>query len=162
MRPLRRAVVAAVAVALCASSGAAAVFAARASATPPATLTTTYTVASQVPTSVRTAGGNRFVTVTAIATFTGEMTGDATGTERFLFRRDGSFVLHLTGTCLCSVAGKTGTLEFRAEGGGTFENASGTIVGAGSDGLEGLHLNGTWRVVAPGVIAVSARYHFDG
>ena len=162
MRHLRRALVAAVVVALCASSVAAAAFAARASATPPATLTTTYTVASQVPTSVRTAGGNRFVTVTAIATFTGEMTGDATGTERFLFRRDGSFVLYLRSTCLCSVAGKTGTLEFRAQGGGTFENASGTIVGAGSDGLEGLHLNGTWRVVAPGVIAVSARYHFDG
>jgi hypothetical protein len=161
MRHLRRALVAAVVVALCVSSVAAA-FAARASATPPATLTTTYTVASQVPTSVRTAGGNRFVTVTAIATFTGEMTGDATGTERFLFRRDGSFVLHLRSTCLCSVAGKTGTLEFRVQGGGTFENASGTIVGAGSDGLEGLHLNGTWRVVAPGVIAVSARYHFDG
>jgi hypothetical protein len=160
MRHHRRALVAAVVVALYASSAAA--FAARASATPPATLTTTYTVASQVPTSVRTAGGNRFVTVTAIATFTGQMTGDATGTERFLFRRDGSFVLHLRSTCLCSVAGKTGTLEFRAQGGGTSENASGTIVGVGSDGLEGLHLNGTWRVVAPGVIAVSARHHFDG
>jgi hypothetical protein len=160
MRHHRRALVAAVVVALYASSAAA--FAARASATPPATLTTTYTVASQVPTSVRTAGGSRFVTVTAIATFTGQMTGDATGTERFLFRRDGSFVLHLRSTCLCSVAGKTGTLEFRAQGGGTSENASGTIVGVGSDGLEGLHLNGTWRVVAPGVIAVSARHHFDG
>ncbi len=162
MRHLRRALLAGVAVALCASSLAAAVFAARASATPPATLTTTYTVASQVPTSVRTAGANTFVTITETATFTGGMTGDATGTERFLFRRDGSFVLHLRATCVCSVAGKSGTLEFRVQGGGASEGASGTIGGTGSDGLKGLHLNGTWRLVAPGAVALSARYHFEG
>ena len=161
MRHLRRALLAAVVVALSASSVVAAVFAAQASATPPATLTTTYTVASQVPTTVRTAGANTFVTVTETATFSGGMTGDATGTERFLFRRDGSFVLHLRGTCVCSVAGRSGMLEFRVQGGGASEVASGTIVGAGSDGLDGLHLNGTWRLAAPGVVAISARYHFD-
>jgi hypothetical protein len=48
-----------------------------------------------------TAGANAFVTLTETATFSGGMTGDATGTERSQFRRDGSFVLHLRGTCLC-------------------------------------------------------------
>src|SRR3954447_22552985 len=81
---------------------AAAVFAAPASATPPAPLAATYT-ATQVPTSVRTAGGNTFVTVAETAAFTGGMTGDATATEHFLFRSDGSFILHATGTCRCSV-----------------------------------------------------------
>jgi hypothetical protein len=161
MRHPRRALLAAILVALSASSVAAAVFAVPASATPPATLTTTYTE-SEVPTSIRTAGGNTFVTFAETATFTGDMTGDATGTERFLFRRDGSFVLHLTGTCLCSVASNSGTLTFRVQGGGTFDNASGTVVGTGSDGLEGLHLNGTWSLVAPGVVAITATYHFDG
>ena len=71
-------------------------------------------------------------------------------------------MLHLTATCLCSVAGRTGTLEFQVQGGGAFENASGTIVGVGSDGLKGLHLNGAWSLVAPGVVAISATYHFDG
>jgi hypothetical protein len=138
-----------------------AVFAPPASAAPPAPLTTTYTVA-QVPTSVRTAGPNSFVTTTEIATFTGGMTGDVTGTERLLLRGDGRFVLHLRGTCLCSVGGKTGTLEFHVEGGGASGNASGTILGGGSDGLKGLHLNGTWRLAEPGVVAISATYHFDG
>jgi len=46
-------------------------FAVTASATPPATLTATYTVASQAPTSVRTAGANTFVTLTETATLTG-------------------------------------------------------------------------------------------
>jgi hypothetical protein len=122
----------------------------------------TYTVASQVPTDVRTAGGNTFVTLTETATFTGGMTGNATGTERFLFRRDGSFVLHLRATCLCSIEGRTGTLEFRVQGGGGDEDPSGTIVGVGSDRLKGLHLNGTWSLVAPAVVAISTTYHFDG
>ena len=139
-----------------------AVFAAPAAATPPAALTATYTVASQVPTSAKTAGANSFLTITATATFTGGITGDATGTERFLFRRDGSFVLHLKSACLCSVAGKTGTLEFHVEGGGAFGNASGTIVGVGSDALKGFHLNGTWSITAPGVVTISATHHFDG
>ena len=139
-----------------------AVFATPAAATPPAALTATYTVASQVPTSVKTAGANSFLTVTATATFTGGITGDTSGTERFLFRRDGSFVLHLKSTCLCSVAGKTGTLEFTVEGGGALQNVSGTIVGVGSDGLKGFHLNGTWSLTAPGVVTLSATHHFDG
>src|SRR4051812_15446323 len=120
---------------------AAAVFAVPASGTPPASLATTYT-ATQVPTSVRTAGGNTFVTVAETAAFTGAMTGDATATERFLFRPDGSFVLHAVGTCLCSVASRSGMLEFRIQGAGALETASGTIVGTGSDGLDGLRLNG--------------------
>lgn len=138
-----------------------AVFPVPASGTPPASLATTYT-ATQVPTSVRTAGGNRFVTVAETAALTGAMTGDATATERFLFRTDGSFVLHAVGACLCSVANRSGTLEFRIQGGGALGNASGTIVGTGSDGLDGLRLNGTWTLVAPGVVAITATYHFDG
>jgi hypothetical protein len=140
---------------------AAAVFAVPASGTPPSSLATTYT-ATQVPTSVRTAGGNTFVTVAETASFSGAMTGHATAVERFHFRADGSFVLHAVGTCLCSVASKSGTLEFRIQGGGALGNASGTIVGSGSEGLDGLHLNGTWRLVAPGVVAITATYHFDG
>ena len=140
---------------------AAAVFAVPASATPPAPLTMTYT-ATQVPTSVRTAGGNRFVTVAETAAFTGAMTGDATAAERFHFRADGSFILHAVGTCRCSIASKSGTLEFRIQGDSTSGSPSGTIVGTGSDGLDGLHLNGTWRLVAPGVVGITATYHFDG
>src|SRR5215210_5898364 len=128
-----------------------AVFAVPASATPPAPLTMTYT-ATQVPTSVRTAGGNRFVTVAETAAFTGAMTGDATAAERFHFRAAGSFVLHAVGTCRCPIARKSGTVEFRIQGGSTSGSPSGTIVGMGSDGLDGLHLNGTWRLVAPGVV----------
>jgi len=90
------------------------------------------------------------------------MTGDATGTERFLFRQDGSFVLHLRATCVCSVAGETGTLDFRVQGVGASERAPGTIRGAGSNGLDGLHLNGTWRLAAPGVVAIRTTYHLDG
>ena len=139
-----------------------AVFAAPAAATPPTALTATYTVASQVPTSAKTAGVNSFLTVTAKATFAGGITGDATGTERFLFRGDGSVALHLRSACLCSVAGRTGTLEFHADGGGAPGDVSGTIVGVGSDGLKGFHLNGTWSVTAPGVVTISATHHFDG
>jgi hypothetical protein len=139
----------------------AAVFAVPASATPPAPLVATYT-ATQTPTSVRTAGPNTFVTVAETATFTAGVTGDATATERFQFRSDGSFVLHAIGTCLCSVAGKSGTLEFRIQGGSGSGGPSGTIGGTGSDGLAGLRLNGTWRLAAPGVVQISATYHFDG
>src|SRR4051794_20151904 len=140
----------AVVVALFAASISVAAFAPPASATPPAAITTTYTVASQLPTSVRTAAGNSLVAITETASFTGAITGDATGAERFLFRPDGSFELHLKATCLCSVAGKTGTLEFQVQGGGGSEGASGTITGVGSDGLQGVHLNGTWSLAAAG------------
>ena len=160
MRHLRRTFLAAVVAALSASS-VAAVFAAPASATPPASFSATYSESS-VTTSVRSAGGNTFVTVADIATFSGDLTGAATATERFLFRRDGSFVLHSRGTCLCSVADRTGTFEFRVQGGGTLENASGTVVGVGSDGLKGLHWKANWELVAPGVVALSGTYHFDG
>jgi hypothetical protein len=140
---------------------AAVVCAVPASATPPASLTATYT-ATQVPTSVRTAGGNRFVTVAETAVFSSEIAGDATATEHFHFRADGSFVLHAAGTCLCSVGSKSGTLEFQIQGGSTPEGPAGTITGAGSGDLNGLHLNGIWNLIAPGVVRISARYHFDG
>ena len=102
------------------------------------------------------------MTIAETAAFTGAMTGDATAAERFHFRADGSFVLHAVGACLCSVASRSGTLEFRIQGGTTSANPSGTIVGSGSDGLDGLHLNGTWTLVAPGVVRITATYHFDG
>jgi hypothetical protein len=115
-----------------------------AGATPPAPVSGTFAVVTATTTSTRTAGGNTFITVTRTAALSGTFTGTTSDELLLVMHRNGTTSLRGTGTCVCSLAGRSGTFEYRFEGSGIFPtSASGRyVVGHGTGGLAGLHAEG--------------------
>ena len=133
-----------------------------AAATPPTPLSGSFTVVSTSITSTRTAGGNTFITLERVAALSGTFTGTSTDTVLLVMHRNGTTSIRGEGTCVCSVEGRTGTFDYRFEGGGTFPtSASGQfVVGHGTGGLEGLHGQGTFSGDFF-VANVEGQYHFE-
>jgi hypothetical protein len=139
--------------------------AAPASATPGSPVNSTFAGVSSTTTSTRTAGGNTFVTMARTATFSGTITGMASDTATLVFHSDGTTSLSGAGTCLCTVDGRTGTIEYRFEGSGIFPiSFSGQyVLDRGTDGLAGLHAEGPGTSVNVNWASANlgGTYHFD-
>jgi uncharacterized protein DUF3224 len=128
---------------------------------------TIFFTAPPVPSDLRTADGNTFVTLTFTAgVLTGDITGSFTEQLSIVTHPDGSGNVQGNATCTCVVAGRAGTLVFDNIAGTS--NAAGVgeahYVLSGSGGLAGLHGQGT-AIVSPtarGLVGVyTAQYSFD-
>lgn len=143
----------------------AAVFAAPASAMPPTSFTFSYDE-QETPIVTHTAGPNTFYAFPESGTFSGDIAGTVAGIDTWKVQPDGSVVLHSNIVCVCTVAGRTGTLALQLQGGGSFlpaPHGGGPVQASGSGGLAGLHLVGTWTVTpSDEFIEFAGAYHFDG
>jgi hypothetical protein len=139
-----------------------AVFTISVGATPPTHVTGTFAVVTAAPTDTRTAGGNTFTTLERTASLSGTFTGTATDTVEVVMHANGATSVHGVGTCICTIEGVAGTFEYRFQASGTFPtDLSGQfVVGHGTDGLEGLHAQGTFAG-SFFVAALDGRYHFN-
>jgi hypothetical protein len=133
-----------------------------ATATPPSSLSGAFTVVDATTTSVRTAGGNTFITLERVAAISGTFTGTGRDSVLLVMHRNGTTSIRGEGTCVCTVDGRTGTFDYRFEGAGTFPtSAAGQFtIGHGTGGLEGLHAQGTFSGDFF-VANVEGQYHFD-
>lgn len=133
-----------------------------AGATPSSPVTGTFAVVTFTPTSSRTADGNTFITGTRTATLSGTFTGTTEDTVTLVMHSNGTTSAHGEGTCVCETEGRTGTLDYRFQGSGTFPTTlSGHyVVGHGTGGLEGLHPQGPFSG-SFFVATLGGEYHFD-
>lgn len=140
----------------------AALAAAPASATPPSPVTGTFAIVTATTTSTRTAGGNTFITLTRTAVVSGTFTGTATDEVLLVMHANGTTSLRGAGTCLCAFEGRSGTFDYRFQGAGVFPtSASGRyVVGHGTGGLSGLHVQGPFSGDFA-VATLGGQYHFD-
>jgi Protein of unknown function (DUF3224) len=117
-----------------------------ASARPPSPVTGTFAVVSVTTTSTRTADGNTFITLVRTATLSGTFTGTTADTVTLVMHSNGRTSLRGAGTCVCAIAGRSGTFEYRFRGWGVFPTSgSGRfVVGHGTGGLAGLHAVGSF------------------
>ncbi len=141
-----------------------AALAAPASATPGSPVNSTFTTSPSTMTSTRTAGGNTFVTFARTPSFSGTVTGTATDTVTVVFHSDGTTSVNGAGTCLCTVDGRTGTVQYSFEGSGIFQvSGSGHyLLDRGTGGLAGLHLEGPWTAnLGWATVNLGGTYHFD-
>jgi len=133
-----------------------------ASATPPTSVTGTFSVVSITTTSTRVADGATFVTAERTSVLSGAFNGTATDTIELTMHSNGTASVRGAGTCVCTVAGRTGTFDYRFNGSGIFPtSASGRyVVGQGTGGLAGRHAEGPFS----GDFAVAnlgGQYHFE-
>jgi hypothetical protein len=144
------------------AAAAASLLAVPASATPPSPSSGTFAVVSALTTSVRTAGGNTFITVERTAVISGTFTGTATDTVKLVMHSNGTTSAHGTGTCACAVGARAGTFDYHFQGSGTFPTSlSGQyVVGHGTGGLEGLHAQGPFSGTFFAA-TLGGQYHFD-
>lgn len=136
--------------------------AAPAAATPPSPVSGGFAALTATPTSSRTADGNSFVTLTRTAVIFGTFTGTATDTVTLVTHANGTTSIRGRGTCVCTIAGLSGTFDYRFEGWGTFPTSvSGQyVVGHGTGGLAGLHGQGSFSG-SFFVASLDGNFHFD-
>jgi uncharacterized protein DUF3224 len=128
----------------------AAVAASGASASPPLPATGTFTYTSSTFNSMRTAGGNTIIDLSATVSYTGTFSGSSTLHGILIFHADGSANFHDVETFTGTVNGMSGTVTFDLTGGNgpgfTNFHATDTIISA-SGGLAGLHGVLNWEDV---------------
>ena len=133
-----------------------------AAATTPTSGSGAFTV-TFAPTETRTADGNTITEFAITGTLTGTLTGTFTGTERIVVHPDTTANASGVITCVCTVEGMTGTVEFVFNGTsagtglpivGQFTSQNGTL------GLSSLHAQGTFSALGTaGTYTVD--YHFE-
>ena len=99
--------------------------------------------------SVRTAGGNTIITLEITACFHGTFDGTWVGTERDVFRADGTGTVQGSGVFSGTVNGRSGTMVFSYQV-SISRNGEVThwVVDQGTGGLAGLHGQGTDQEVS--------------
>jgi hypothetical protein len=131
----------------------AAVAASGASASPPVAASGTFTYTSSTFNSIREAGGNVIIDLSATVSYTGTLTGTSTLHGILIFHADGSANAHDVETFTGTVNGVPGTVTFdlTVRNGPGFTNfrATETIISA-SGGLAGLHGVLNWEDVTLG------------
>jgi Protein of unknown function (DUF3224) len=129
----------------------AAVAASGASASPPTAASGSFTYLSSTFNSLRPAGGNAIIDLSATVSYTGTFTGTSTVEGTLIFHADGSANFHDVETFTGTVNGVSGTVTFDLTGrngpGFTDFHATATIISA-SGGLAGLHGVLNWESVA--------------
>jgi Protein of unknown function (DUF3224) len=128
----------------------AAIAASGASASPPVAASGTFTYTSSTFNSIRQAGGNAIIDLSATVSYTGTFTGTSTVEGTLVFHADGSANFHDVETFMGTVNGISGTVTFDLTGrngpGFTDFHATDTILSA-SGGLAGLHGVLNWEDV---------------
>ena len=131
----------------------AAVAASGASASPPTAASGSFTYTSSTFNSVRPAGGNAIIDLSATVSYTGTFKGTSTVEGTLIVHADGSANFHDVETFTGTVNGVSGTVTFDLTGGNGpgFANfhATDTIISA-SGGLAGLHGVLNWEGVTLG------------
>jgi Protein of unknown function (DUF3224) len=128
----------------------AAVAASGASASPPLPANGTFTYTSSTFNSMRTAGGNTIIDLSATVSYSGTFSGTSTVEGTLIFHADGSANFHDVETFTGTVNGMSGSVTFDLTGGNgpgfTNFHATDTIISA-SGGLAGLHGVLNWEDV---------------
>ena len=128
----------------------AAVAASGASASPPVAASGTFTYTSSTFNSIREAGGNVIIDLSATVSYTGTLTGTSTLHGTLILHANGSANFHDVETFTGTVNGVSGTVTFDLTGGNgpgfTNFHATDTIISA-SGGLAGLHGVLNWEGV---------------
>ena len=131
----------------------AAVAAVGASASPPVAASGAFTYTSSTFNSIREAGGNVIIDLSATVSYTGTLTGTSTLHGRLILHANGSANFHDVETFTGTVNGVSGTVTFNLTGrngpGFTNFHATDTIISA-SGGLAGLHGVLNWEGVTLG------------
>ena len=112
-----------------------------AAASPPTPASGTFTYTSSTFNSVRTAGGNTIIDVSATVSYDGTFTGTSTVEGRLIVHADGSANFHDVETFTGTVNGVPGTVTFNLTGSNDSSlalHATATIIGA-TGGLAGIH-----------------------
>jgi hypothetical protein len=130
-----------------------------ASATGSFTATVTITGISQVD-------GNTIITAIETQKLSGFLTGTRIANGVEIIHPDGTFNAHDSGTFTGSVNGLSGTAVITGSSTGVGASGSGQfVVELGTDGLSGLHAQGTFQPTITGPTTVagtySLQYHFD-
>ena len=119
-------------------------------ASPPTTASGSFTYLSSTFNSVRPAGGNTIIDLSATGAYTGTFSGTSSVEGRLIFHADGSANFHDVETFTGTVNGVSGTVTFNLTGrngpGFTNFHATDTIISA-SGGLAGLHGVLNWEDV---------------
>jgi Protein of unknown function (DUF3224) len=122
-------------------------------ASPPTSASGSFTYLSSTFNSMRTAGDNTIIDLSATVSYTGAFSGTSTLHGILIFHADGSANFHDVETFTGTVNGVSGTVTFVLTGGNGpgFANfhATDTIISA-SDGLAGLHGVLNWAGVTLG------------
>jgi hypothetical protein len=122
-------------------------------ASPPTAASGTFTYTSSTFNSVRLAGGNLIVDLSATVSYTGTFSGTSTVEGTLIIHADGSANFHDVETFTGTVNGVSGTVTFDLTGGNgpglTNFHATDTIISA-SGGLAGLHGVLNWAGVTLG------------
>ncbi|HEX3509345.1 MAG TPA: hypothetical protein VHW94_13230, partial [Candidatus Dormibacteraeota bacterium] len=115
--------------------------AAQAAAPAPASGSFAATIA---PVGTRSADGNTFIDFTFVEQFEGTLSGTRLGTGRLVIHPDGTVNVRDSGLFSGSIGGATGTAILSASISGTFGSiAANFVVADGTDGLSGIHVEGT-------------------
>jgi hypothetical protein len=112
-----------------------------AAASPPTPASGTFTYTSSSFNSVRTAGGNTIIELSATVSYDGTFTGTSTVEGTLIVHADGSANFHDVETFTGTVSGVPGTVTFNLTGSNDSSlalHATATIIGA-TGGLAGLH-----------------------
>ena len=115
-----------------------------------------------IPTVVRTVGGNTIIANTLTGSIAGSFTGTFTADFTTIAHSAGQANdVHGTFTCTCSIAGRSGSVTFRFEGTGTpaATQLHAETIGA-TGGLAGLHSTVTVDIVGAAA-TYSGTAHFD-
>src|SRR6059058_1073176 len=130
-----------------------AVAASGAAASPPISASGTFTYQSSTFNSVRSAGGNTIIDLSATVAYTGTFTGTSTLHGTLIFHTNGTANFHDIETFTGTVNGVPGTVTFNLNGSADAAlavHATATIIGASGD-LAGLHgvLHEVGTVIVP-------------
>lgn len=136
-------------------------------ASPPTSASGTFTTTSATFNSIRSAGGNTIIDLTATVSYSGTFNGTSIVQGTLIFHADGSANFHDTETFTGTVNGVSGTVTFNLTGGSTPEGLyHGTeVIVSGTGDLANLH--GVLRQVGtvPAPIGPAGTYtgqiHFD-
>ena len=133
-----------------------------AGATAPTEASGTIQETALVPTGMRTADGNLFISMSVFGTFSGTYAGDFVQELELIIHSDGSSNFHGTSVCVCTVAGVgSGTLVWRVIGTGTPTTGAGTYtIVSGTGDLESARGQGTFTA-AGGTAIYSGRQHYE-
>jgi hypothetical protein len=132
-------------------------------ASPPTTGTGTFVFLGVSVGPTRTADGNTFIHLTVTIGLQGTVEGTRVDDATVIAHPNGLFESYGTGTCTCTVAGRSGTWTERFEVRGVFnESSSGrfTVI-SGTGDLSTLHAVMTIPTGPLGAGTYSIDYHFD-
>jgi hypothetical protein len=116
-------------------------------------------VANLSPVGSRSADGNTFITFTFVETFQGTLAGTRVGSGQLVIHPDGTINVRDSGLFTGSIAGASGTAILSASVSGTFGSVTGNfVVTNGTDGLAGVHAEGTAAGGATGPATFAGTY----